>query len=299
MGERRGRRGREGSAVGLEKYWASDPMDVLRVRQDFVLADVDTGSAPGFEGKKREAEKSLAVGAEILAGLQEQLFAGHQMGDDPRRILLVLQAMDTAGKGGIVKHVMSAVDPQGVQLATFKKPTEEELAHDFLWRIRKEVPEAGMIGVFDRSHYEDVLIGRVRELAPPEEIERRYDAINEFEAELAASGTTIIKVMLHISMDEQRKRLLKRLSRRDKHWKFNPGDIDERMLAPKYREAYQVVFDRTTTPYAPWYVVPADHKWYARLAVQHLLIDALEGMKLDWPLADYDIEEQKARLATG
>ncbi len=285
--------------MGLEKYWASDPMDVLRVRQDFVLADVDTGSVPGFEGKKRDAEKSLDVGAKIFADLQEQLFAGHQMGDDPRRVLLVLQAMDTAGKGGIVKHVMSAVDPQGVQLATFKKPTEEELAHDFLWRIRKEVPEAGMIGVFDRSHYEDVLIARVRELAPPEEIERRYDAINEFEAELAASGTTIIKVMLHISMDEQRARLLKRLKRRDKHWKFNPSDIDERMLAPKYREAYQVVFDRTTTPYAPWYVVPADHKWYARLAVQHLLIDALEGMKLDWPLADYDIEEQKARLATG
>ncbi|WP_401000972.1 PPK2 family polyphosphate kinase [Agromyces sp. GXQ0307] len=274
-------------------------MDVLRVRQDFVLADVDTSSAPGFEGKKKQAKKSLKVGAEIFADLQEQLFAGHQMGDDPRRILLVLQAMDTAGKGGIVKHVMSAVDPQGVQLATFKKPTEEELAHDFLWRIRKEVPEAGMIGVFDRSHYEDVLIARVRELAPPEEIERRYDAINEFEAELAASGTVIIKVMLHISMDEQRDRLLKRLERRDKHWKFNPGDIDERMLAPKYREAYQVVFDRTTTPHAPWYVVPADHKWYARLAVQHLLIDALEGMKLDWPLADYDIEQQKARLAEG
>ncbi|GAA2037052.1 polyphosphate kinase 2 family protein [Agromyces tropicus] len=285
--------------MGLEKYWASDPMDVLRVRQDFLLADLDPRSKPGFEGGKKEGKTSLEIGAEILADLQEQLFAGNQMGDDPRRVLLVLQAMDTAGKGGIVKHVMSAVDPQGVQLATFKKPTEEELEHDFLWRIRKEVPEAGMIGVFDRSHYEDVLIARVRELAPPEEIERRYDAINEFEAELAASGTTIVKVMLHISMDEQRERLLKRLDRRDKHWKFNPGDIDERMLAPKYRESYQLVFERTTTPHAPWYVIPADRKWYARLAVQHLLIDALEGMKLDWPLADYDIEEQKGRLATG
>ncbi|WP_344374318.1 polyphosphate kinase 2 family protein [Agromyces tropicus] len=274
-------------------------MDVLRVRQDFLLADLDPRSKPGFEGGKKEGKTSLEIGAEILADLQEQLFAGNQMGDDPRRVLLVLQAMDTAGKGGIVKHVMSAVDPQGVQLATFKKPTEEELEHDFLWRIRKEVPEAGMIGVFDRSHYEDVLIARVRELAPPEEIERRYDAINEFEAELAASGTTIVKVMLHISMDEQRERLLKRLDRRDKHWKFNPGDIDERMLAPKYRESYQLVFERTTTPHAPWYVIPADRKWYARLAVQHLLIDALEGMKLDWPLADYDIEEQKGRLATG
>jgi PPK2 family polyphosphate:nucleotide phosphotransferase len=297
MGERRVPRGREGSAVGLEKYWATDPSDVLRVRQDFLLADVDTRSTPGFEGEKADAEESLAVGAGILADLQEQLFAGHQMGDDPRRVLLVLQAMDTAGKGGIVKHVMSAVDPQGVQFAAFKKPTEEELAHDFLWRVRKKVPDGGMIGVFDRSHYEDVLIGRVRELAPPEEIERRYGAINDFEAELAASGTTIIKVMLHISMEEQKERLMDRLERRDKHWKFNPGDIDERLLAPKYQGAYQIAFDRTTRPHAPWYVIPADRKWYARLAVQHLLIEVLEAMKLDWPLADFDIEEQKRRLA--
>jgi PPK2 family polyphosphate:nucleotide phosphotransferase len=283
--------------VGLEKYWNEDPSDALRVRQGFRLDEVDTRATPGYEGDKTAAEVSLAEGATILADLQEQLFAGAQMGGDPRRVLLVLQAMDTAGKGGIVKHVMSAVDPQGVQVATFKKPTEEELAHDFLWRIEKELPEAGMIGVFDRSHYEDVLIGKVRELAEPDEIERRYDAINEFEAEIAASGTIIIKVMLHISLDEQKDRLMKRLERRDKHWKFNPGDIDERMLAPMYREAYQVVFDRTTTPHAPWYVIPADRKWYARLAVQHLLIDALESMKLDWPVADYDIEEQKARLA--
>lgn len=282
--------------MGLEKYWDTDPSDALRVRQGFTLADVDTRSTPGFEAGKSEAETSLADGASILAVLQEQLFAGNQMGDDPRRILLVLQAMDTAGKGGIVKHVVSAVDPQGVQYATFKQPTEEELANDFLWRIRKRLPEAGMIGVFDRSHYEDVLIGKVRELASPEEIERRYDAINEFEAELAASGTTIIKVMLHISMDEQRSRLLDRLERPEKHWKFSPGDIEERMLAPKYQEAYQVVFDRTTTPHAPWYVIPADRKWYARLAVQHLLIEALEAMRLDWPLATFDIEEQKQRL---
>jgi PPK2 family polyphosphate:nucleotide phosphotransferase len=270
---------------------------VLRVRQDFVLDDVDTRGTPGFEGDKDAAEGSLGIGAAILADLQEKLFAGNQMGDDPRSLLLVLQAMDTAGKGGIVKHVMSAVDPQGVQVATFKKPTEEELAHDFLWRIRKEVPEAGMIGVFDRSHYEDVLNAKVRELAPPEEIERRYDAINEFEAELAASGTTIIKVMLHISMDEQRQRLLKRLKRPDKHWKFNPSDIDERVLAPKYREAYQVAFERTTTPHAPWYVIPADRKWYARLSVQHLLIEALDAMRLDWPIATFDIDAEKKRLA--
>jgi PPK2 family polyphosphate:nucleotide phosphotransferase len=283
--------------VGLEKYWKEDPSDALRVRQGFRLDEVDTGGTPGYEGDKAAAEVSLAEGAVILADLQEQLFAGAQMGGDPRRVLLVLQAMDTAGKGGVVKHVMSAVDPQGVQFAAFKKPTEEELAHDFLWRIEKELPEAGLIGVFDRSHYEDVLIGRVRELAEPDEIERRYGAINEFEAELAASGTTIIKVMLHISMDEQRERLMKRLERRDKHWKFNPGDIDERMLAPMYREAYQVAFERTTTPHAPWYVIPADRKWYARLAVQHLLLEALEDIDPQWPTATFDVEEEKKRLA--
>lgn len=282
--------------MGLETYWNEDPSDQLRVRQGFRLDEVDPHSTPGYDGDKHAAEASLAQGAEILAGLQEQLFAGSRMGGDPRRILLVLQAMDTAGKGGIVRHVMGAVDPQGVQFAAFKKPTEEELAHDFLWRIEKELPGPGLIGVFDRSHYEDVLIARVRELAPPEEIERRYDAINAFEAELAGSGVTIIKVMLHISMEEQKQRLMERLERPDKHWKFNPGDIDERLLAPMYREAYQLVFDRTTTPHAPWYVVPADRKWYARLAVQHLLIDALEAMNLDWPVADFDVEEQKARL---
>ena len=261
-----------------------------------MLARAATDTHPGFDGSKADGEQALADGAVILAELQEQLFANSRVGDDPRRVLLVLQAMDTAGKGGIVKHVVGSVDPQGVALTAFKKPTPEELEHDFLWRVEKAVPGAGMIGVFDRSQYEDVLIGRVRELAPPEEIERRYGAINEFEAELAASGTTIVKVMLHISSAEQKERLQDRLDRPEKHWKFNPGDIDERLLAPKYQEAYQVAFDRTATPLAPWYVVPADRKWYARLAVQHLLIEALEAMNLEWPKADYDVEAEKARL---
>jgi PPK2 family polyphosphate:nucleotide phosphotransferase len=278
-------------------HWTADPIELLRVGEGFRLADVDPASHPGFDGGKAEGAQALADGLPRLADLQEQLFAGSRMGGDGRRILVVLQAMDTAGKGGIVKHVMGAVDPQGVHLAAFKKPTEEELAHDFLWRIHKEVPGPGLIGVFDRSHYEDVLIGRVRALAPPAEIERRYDAINDFERELTATGTTIIKVMLHISSDEQRQRLRERLDRPDKHWKFNPGDIDERLLRPKYQEAYQHVFERTATPDAPWFVVPADRKWYARLAVQHLLTDVLERMRLDWPKADYDVEEQKARLA--
>lgn len=283
--------------MSRESFWMEDPSKLLRVGEGFRLDDVDTRATPGFEGDKADGKAALAESSTILAELQELLFANSRMGDDPRRVLLVLQALDTAGKGGVVKHVMGAVDPQGVKLTAFKKPTPEELEHDFLWRVRAAVPEAGLIGVFDRSHYEDVLIGRVRELAPPDEIERRYGAINDFEAELAASDITIIKVMLHLSGDEQKRRLQERLDRPDKHWKFNPGDIDERLLRSKYMEAFQIAFDLTATPDAPWYVVPADRKWYSRLVVQHLLIGALEAMDLDWPKADFDVEAEKARLA--
>ncbi|MET1018343.1 MAG: PPK2 family polyphosphate kinase [Microterricola sp.] len=276
--------------------WDADPSESLRVRPGFVLADVDTDSAPGYSGDKKTAVGHLAAGAAELDGLQEMLFANSRLGDN-RKILLVLQAMDTAGKGGILRHVVGSVDPQGVEITAFKKPTAEELEHDFLWRVRPHAPSAGMIGVFDRSHYEDVLIGRVRELAPPEEIERRYDAINAFEQELIDDDTTVIKVMLHLGMDEQKARLQERLDRPEKHWKFNPGDIDERLLTPKYREAYQLVFDRTSTDAAPWYVIPADKKWFARIAVQQLLIDALRDMELSWPVADFDVAAEKARLA--
>ncbi|SDR91796.1 PPK2 family polyphosphate kinase [Microterricola viridarii] len=279
-----------------ESIWDAEPGESLRVGPGFVLADVDTDSAPGYRGDKQSAGDDLAAGAAEFDQLQEMFFANSRLGDE-RKILLVLQAMDTAGKGGILRHVIGAVDPQGVQITAFKKPTDEELAHDFLWRIRPHAPGAGMIGVFDRSHYEDVLIGRVRELAPAAEIERRYDAINAFERQLVDEGTTVIKVMLHLGADEQKKRLQDRLARPEKHWKFNPGDIDERLLWPKYREAYQVMFDRTSTQDAPWYVIPADKKWYARLAVQSLLMDALRGMNLSWPVADFDVEHEKKRLA--
>lgn len=276
---------------------AEAPGPLLRAGAGFRLADRATDDHPGFEGDKREGEVALAETAERLADLQERLFARSRAAGDQRRVLLVLQGMDTAGKGGVIKHVVGSVDPQGVQLAAFKAPTEEELAHDFLWRVRREVPGPGMIGVFDRSQYEDVLIGRVRQLAPPEEIERRYGAIADFEAELAEAGTTIVKVMLHLSPGEQKSRLAKRLERPDKHWKFNPGDIDERERWPQYQEAYQVAIERTSTDAAPWYVVPADRKWYARLAVAELLIDALDGLRLDWPPADFDVAAEAARLA--
>jgi len=214
----------------------------------------------------------------------------------PRSVLLVLQGMDTSGKGGTLKHTVGLVDPQGVKITSFKAPTKEELAHDFLWRIRKGVPGPGIIGVFDRSYYEDVLIARVRELAPAEEIERRYDAINEFEAELVGAGVTIIKCMLHISPEEQKARLLARLDDPTKHWKYNPGDLDERGRWGEYRSAYETTLERNNTEAAPWHVIPADKKWYRNLAVGNLLLETLRRLDPQWPAADFDVEAEKQRL---
>ena len=269
----------------------------LQVGDGFRLADVDPRSTPGYHGGKADVRRDLAAGLEELNTLQERLFAESRAGVAEDSVLLILQAMDSAGKGGIVRHVVGGVDPQGVALTAFKAPTPEELQHDFLWRISTRLPEPGFIGVFDRSHYEDVLIGRVRSLAPAAEIERRYDAINGFEAQVAASGTRIVKVMLHISPEEQKSRLMERLERPDKHWKYNPGDVDERLLWGDYMAAYQTVFDRTSTDVAPWHVIPADHKWFARLAVQELLLDALQRIDPQWPAADFDVEAEKKRLA--
>src|SRR3954453_6795828 len=196
----------EEAAMSDETNWSSDPFETLRVQAGFRRAEQRTDATPGFDGNKKAAEAALRPGGARLAALQEQLFASGREGD-PRSVLLVLQAMDTAGKGGIVSHVIGAMNPGGVHYAGFGAPTPEELAHDFLWRVWREVPAAGKVGVFDRSHYEDVLIGRVRKLAPPEEIERRYGAIAAFENELAESGTAVVKVMLHLGKDEQKRRL--------------------------------------------------------------------------------------------
>ena len=270
--------------------------EALRVGEGFRLADIDPGSTPGFDGGKKAGEKALLAGADEFADLQEKLFAQSLFGGQ-KSILLVLQAMDTAGKGGIVGHVVGQANPQGVRAFGFKAPTDEEKRHDFLWRVRKQLPPPGYVGVFDRSHYEDVLIHRVRGFSTPEVIEQRYGLINDFEADVAAGGTTIVKVMLHIGPDEQKKRLSDRLERPEKNWKYNPGDVDERELWPQYQEAYQIALERTSTTDAPWFVVPANHKWYARLAVQRLMLDALRGMALEWPRADYDVEAEKKRLA--
>jgi len=259
------------------------------------LAAIETDAAPGFDGGKSAGRAALAKMGPELADLQERLFAEGRS-EGRRRILLVLQGMDTSGKGGTLRRTVGLVDPQGVRITSFKAPTEEERSHDFLWRIRRALPEAGYVGVFDRSHYEDVLIARVRDLATAEEIERRYGAINEFEEALAAGGTTILKCMLHISADEQKERLRARLDDPTKHWKFNEGDLDERAFWPAYRAAYEIALERTNTEHAPWHVIPADKKWFRDLAVGGLLLDALRGMELSWPKADFDVDEQRRRL---
>ena len=217
------------------------------------LTTIDSGATTGFDGKKQAGVAALAALGEDLSDLQERLYAeGSADVGHGRAVLLVLQGMDTSGKGGTLRHTVGLVDPQGLRITSFKKPTDEEMQHDFLWRIRKALPSKGIIGVFDRSHYEEVLIVRVHELVPKDEMEQRYDVINAFEAELAAVGVTMIKCMLHISADTQKERLQARLDDPTKHWKFNPGDIDERAHWSAYREAYQIALERTNTEVAPW-----------------------------------------------
>lgn len=271
-------------AVNFDKH----PSETLLAGKGFKLKDCDPDSTPGYPGDKQDGEMLLEELDGKLAQLQEQLFAESRFGGT-KRILLVLQAMDTAGKGGIVTHVMGAMNPHGVQLKSFKAPTAEEKSYDFLWRIEKEVPAAGMVGVFDRSHYEDVLIHRVHRWANPEELERRYLAINEFEARQSSAGTRIVKVMLHISRDEQKERLLARLDDPAKIWKYSSTDLKERAFWSDYMDAYQKAFEKTGTEVAPWHVVPANKKWFARIAVQQLLLDALEGLKLQWPVPELDV----------
>jgi PPK2 family polyphosphate:nucleotide phosphotransferase len=259
------------------------------------LGSYDTLATPGFDGDKYAGKAALADVGLRLSELQERLYAAGTKGD-PRRILLVLQGMDTSGKGGTVRHVIGQTDPQGCVIATFKQPTAEELARDFLWRIRQRLPGPGMLGVFDRSHYEDVLIARVRELVPRAVWARRYATINRFEARLAERGTVLIKVFLHISKKEQRQRLLARLDDPTKHWKFDPHDLDERGRWSDYRAAYEDVLTKCNPQAAPWFVVPADRKWYRNWAVAQLLTEHLEGLQLTWPKADFDIGEQRTRL---
>jgi PPK2 family polyphosphate:nucleotide phosphotransferase len=281
----------------LPELWTHQPHDYLVYRQGDKVTNVDTSATPGFKGNKSDAAEVQPERNERFAQLQEMLYANSRVADYNRSLLLVLQGMDTAGKGGIVKHVVGAANPQGIRYTAFGVPTEEERKHHYMWRIRRALPPAGHIGVFDRSHYEDVLVVRVHNIVPPEVWGKRYDEINQFEKKLVDQGTTIIKVAMFVSLDEQKKRLSQRLERPDKYWKYNPNDIDERLLFPQYQEAYQALLERTSTDYAPWHIVPCDRKWYSRLAILELLIEALEGLNLSWPPADFDIEAEKKRLA--
>lgn len=269
--------------------------DLLRVSDGFCLDDIDARASPGFTAGKAKGTAALRAGSDELSTVQEKLFAeGHAGGR--RSLLLVVQGMDTSGKGGIMRHVVGAVDPQGVQHTAFGPPTKKERRHDFLWRVRRALPKAGRIGVFDRSHYEDVLVARVRKLVPEEEWSVRYDAINAFEQEVAASDTTIVKVMLHVSKGEQLDRLLARLDNPKKHWKYHPGDVEDRLHWDDYMQAYQDALTKCSTAVAPWFVVPADRKWYARWAVQQLLLEHLRAFDLHWPRATFDVDDERARL---
>ena len=259
------------------------------------LSDISSDATPGGPSGKKEAAKMMKDYADELADLQERLFANARGGED-RRILLVLQGMDTSGKGGVVEHVLGLVNPGGIRMHSFKAPTDEEKNHDFLWRVRNALPGEGQIGIFDRSHYEDVLIVKVREFIKPAEIEKRYDQINAFEQELADDGYTILKCFLNISLETQKKRLLARLDDPQKHWKFNPGDIDERALWDDYQAAYFDALTRCNTDAAPWYAVPSDHKWYRNWAIGQMLLETLRELDPQFPQMTFDVQEQRARL---
>jgi PPK2 family polyphosphate:nucleotide phosphotransferase len=244
------------------------------------IRDLDPDATPlcddKAEGKRRSAELQ-----ERLDELQELLYAEHK-----HKILVILQGMDTSGKDGTVRHVMTGVSPAGVDVVSFRKPTSEELDHDFLWRVHARTPRDGEIVIFNRSHYEDVLVVRVHNLVGEKVWQKRYRQINEFERTLAASGTTILKFFLNISKTEQRKRLQERIDDPKKHWKFQHGDIEERKLWDDYMGAYADMLEQTSTQYAPWYVVPANAKWYRNLIVADVITDALDSLKMEYPQID-------------
>jgi len=219
-----------------------------------------------------------------LETLQELLYA-----EGKHKVLVVLQAMDTGGKDGVIRHVFEGVNPAGVKVASFGRPTEEQLDHDYLWRVHSHTPRTGQIVIFNRSHYEDVLVVRVRGLVPAEVWNRRYQHINEWERLLAEEGTTIRKFYLHISPEEQAERLQDRLDDPAKRWKFRRGDLDERARWGDYTTAYEAVLSQTSTPWAPWYVVPADRKWYRNLVVATILVETLEGLHMDYPPSEDDL----------
>ena len=271
----------------------------------FRLADYDPGDTCGLDIEKDEAKAMLAEGIKRLADLQERLYA-----QDRLAVLAVFQAMDAAGKDGAIKHVMSGVNPQGCQVHAFKAPSAEELDHDFLWRCAMRLPERGRIGIFNRSYYEEVLVARVHpeilarqklpdDLSGKDIWKHRFKSIRGFERHLAANGTQTVKFFLNVSYEEQRRRFLERIDEPGKRWKFSMGDVAERKLWSKYMDAYEDAIRNTSEDEAPWYVVPADNKWFARLVVAAVLVDTLENLDLQFPKVEGDVlkELEKVRAA--
>ncbi len=251
----------------------------------------DTGDYKKNAEGKAKAKAATAERIARLSGLQERLYANAS-----GALLIVLQGMDTSGKDSTIKHVMSGVNPQGCRVATFKTPSSRELAHDFLWRVHREVPPKGHIGIFNRSHYEDVLITRVRGLISDKQAKKRFNQIKEFEELLHESGTAVLKFFLHISKEEQRERLEERIRDPEKRWKFNEGDLEERKLWNEYLAAFEDVISATSTDHAPWYIVPGNRKWYRDLVVAETVVAALEDMKLKCPPPPKDVDFDKLKI---
>ena len=265
--------------------------NLLLAGGDFRMSEVDPDSTPGLKGGKKSALRDIEAHQEELFEMHQRLYAERR-----RSLLVVLQGMDTSGKDGTVTHVMRNFNPQGVLITSFKAPTPQERRHGFLWRVRKRLPVPGDIGIFNRSHYEDVLVARVHNLAPRAVIERRYRQIKEFEAGLARAGTTVVKLCLHISYAEQRQRLVDRLKDPDKQWKFNEHDIDERGYWDDYMSAYGLAVQRCSTRSAPWYVIPANDKVYRNWAVTMILVETLREMDPKYPRPKLDIPRLLKRL---
>lgn len=260
------------------------------------LKDFDPNDSGEFRGGKEEGQAELEKLNTELERLQESLYA-----EGKHKVLIVLQGMDTSGKDGVIRSVFDGVNPQGVRVACFKVPTAEELAHDYLWRVHKMTPGKGEIVIFNRSHYEDVLVVRVHELVPELIWKKRYDQINAFERLLVEEGTTILKFFLHIDPEEQKQRLLDRLADPSKHWKFNPGDLKERALWEQYTQAYEDVLSKTSTDWAPWYVIPANKKWYRDLIISRILVETLQSLdiQLPQPLSEIEVERYRLQLLMG
>jgi len=258
---------------------------LVEPREKVKLSNWDANDTSEFSGNKEQALIEVERLNRRLEELHEVLYAEHK-----HKVLIILQAMDTGGKDGTIRHVFEGVNPQGARVANFKEPTAEELDHDYLWRVHREVPANGELVIFNRSHYEDVLVVRVHQLVPPEVWKPRFDQINAFEQLLAEDGTTILKFYLHIDRDEQKKRLQARLDDPNKRWKFRLGDLQERKLWPDYMQAYEDVLNKTSTGAAPWYMVPANHKWYRDLVISSILVTKLEELKMKFPEPEENLD---------